>query len=94
MFAYNLNKKKSYVSSKTFQYEYLFFRMNLIDRLKMQVIIEMRLSVLFIPPTLPRKKKLVLSKSFCLESILQNQRLSGGVFQSLQDTAFQNLLAK
>lgn len=66
MFAYNLNKKKSYVSSKTFQYEYLFFRMNLIDRLKMQVIIEMRLSVLFIPSPLPWKRKIIFKQKLLL----------------------------
>lgn len=40
------------------------------------------------------KNKLLPNKNFCLESILQNQKLFGGVFWSLQDAAFQNSLVK
>lgn len=43
---------------------------------------------------LPLKKKSIASKWKLLTSVLENQKLCGGVFQTPEDTAFQNTFVK
>ena len=90
-------RRYPYVSSKKLsRWMPFFFTTNLILRLKTLVIVQMKFLSLFClflnKQTNP--ENWMVSTWKLLIPILENQKLSGGIFQNPQDIAFQNIFLK